>query len=222
MIADRRPGVDVDTSPRVGPLCHHARNERNLQTVQEVGQTMDRHSLEARIAEDHLVECAHGGIAVVGCLHVGGEDPPEVRDAFQKLDRLGLAECLEISLLGAMLHGIGHRGRIDTLCGGRTLRREAVPQRSANLRGELVVQPVHEVAHVVGDVAHVQVLPAAVAGIEDLLEVLARRYDCLIVRQRAVTEIVDRGNVVIRLDDTPGEFRQLFLDAVVGGHGMRW
>ena len=121
-----------------------------------------------------------------------------------------------------MLHGIGHCRRIDTLFGCRPLRRETVSQRSANLRGELVVQPVHEVTYVIGDVAHVQVLPAPVAGVENLLEILAGRHNRLIVRQRAVAEIMDRRHVVIRLDDPPREFRQLFLDADVGGHGIRW
>lgn len=121
-----------------------------------------------------------------------------------------------------MLHGIGHRGWLDSLFGGDPLCREAVPQSPPDLRGELVVQPVHEVAHVVGDIAHVQVFAATIPGVEDLLEILAGRHDCLVVRQRAMAEIVDRRDVVIRLDDPPREFRQLFLDADIGGHEVRW
>ena len=97
-------------------------DQRHLQAVQQMGQTMDRDGLEAWIAEDHLVERADGGIAVVGGLHIGGEHPPQIGNAFQELHRFRLAERLEIPLLGAMLHGIGHRGRSDAVFGGDPLR----------------------------------------------------------------------------------------------------
>ena len=92
-------------------------------------------------------------------------------------------------------------------------------QGPTNLRGELVVQAVHEIAHVVGDVPHVEVFAAPVAGVENLLEILAGGDDRLVIRQRAVAEIMDRGDVVIRLDDPTRELGQLLLQADVGGHG---
>ena len=53
------------------------------------------------------------------------------------------------------------------------------------------MQPVDQVAHVVGDVAHVQAVAAAVARVEDLLEVLGGRDDRFVVGQRAVPQVVD-------------------------------
>jgi len=78
------------------------------------------------------------------------------------------------------------------------------------------MQTVHEVAHVVGDVSEVQVFTAPVPRVEDLLQVLAGRDDRLVVGQGAVAEVVDRGHVLVRVDDPPRQFGQLFLDAHVG------
>ncbi len=52
-----------------------------------------------------------------------------------------------------------------------TVLARLVAQRPADLLGERVVQPVDQVADVVGDVAQVQAVAAAIAGIEDLLQV---------------------------------------------------
>ncbi len=189
--------------------------------MQKVGQTVDRDGLQARIAEDHLVEGANGGVAVVGGLHVGGEDSPHVGDPLQELDRLGLSEGLEVGLLHAMPHGIGNGRRLDALDGSRLPSGDAVPQRTTDLRGQLVVQSIDEVADVIGDVAHVEVLPPAIAGVENLLEVLADRDDRFVVGEGAVAEVVDRRHVLVRLDDPTGEFGQLLLDPDVGGHESR-
>ena len=163
VVADRGPGMDVDAGARVGPLGHHPRDEGHLQAVQQVGEPMDRHRLEAGVAEDDLVERPHGRIAVVGGLHVGGKHAAEVGDALEKLDGLRLPEGFEVALLGAVLHGIRHGGGLDALLDRGSLRRDAVPQGSADLRGELVVQAVDEVTDVVGDVAEMEVLAAPVA-----------------------------------------------------------
>jgi hypothetical protein len=82
MVADRRPRMDVDARPRVSLFGHHARDQWHLQTVKQVCQPMNGDGLESRIAEDHLVECPDGGIAVVGGLHIGGEHPTQVGNAF--------------------------------------------------------------------------------------------------------------------------------------------
>lgn len=119
-----------------------------------------------------------------------------------------------------MLHGIGHGRQFDSLLGGQSLRGEAVPQGPTDLRRELVVQPVNKVADVVGHVAEVEVLPPPVARVENLLEILAGCDDRLVVRQRAVPEVVDRWDVLVRLDDPPRQFGQLFLDPHVSGHSV--
>ena len=54
-----------------------------------------------------------------------------------------------------------------------------VPQRAGDLRGQLVVQAVDQVAHVVRHVADVQPLAAAIARVDDLLQVFDRRDDRL-------------------------------------------
>ena len=172
---------------------------------------MNRDRLEPRIAEDHLVECAHGRIAVVGGLHIGGQHPPHVGNAFQEFDRLGLAERLEIGLVNAMLCRRGHLSRLSSLGGGSLPGGHTVAQSAADLLGELVVQPIDQIAHVVGDIPQMEILAASVAGVENLLEVLARGDDRVVVGERAVAEIVDCGNVLIRLHNPARELGQLFL-----------
>ena len=73
----------------------------------------------------------------------------------------------------------------------------------------------------VGDVAEVEVLAPPVARVKDLLEILTGSDDRLVLWQRAVPEVLDRGDVLIRLHNPPGEFRELFLDAKVGSHETR-
>ena len=84
--------------------------------------------------------------------------------------------------------------------------------------GELVVQPVDQVADVVGDVAQVQAVAAAIARVEDLLEILGRGDDLLVVGQRAVAQVVDRAHLVVRLHDPIGQFGERFFDIQVGSH----
>ena len=212
MVADRCAGMDVDAGAGVRPLRHHPGNQRHLQPVQDMGEPMDRHRFEAGIAEDDLVEGPYGGVAVVGRLDVGREHLSQLGDPLEKLDRLGLPEGLEVGVLRAVPHGIRHGRYLNALFQGGPLHREAVPQSPPDLDGEFVVEAVDQVAHVVGDIAEVEVFAAAIAGIEDILEILADRDDRLVVGQRAVTEVVDRGDILVRLDDPPRQFRQLLLD----------
>ena len=220
MIADRGPRVDVDAGPPVGPFRHHPRDERHLEPVEEMGEPMDRHRLEAGIAEDDLVERPHGGIAVERRLNVGRQNAPNVGDPFEKLDRLRLAERLEVALLGAVLRRLRRHRQLDALLSGSPLGGDAVPQCPADLRGELVMQAVDQVADVVGDVPEVEVLAASIARVENLLEILAGGDDRLVVRQRAVAEVVDRRYFLVRLDDPPRQLGQLLLDPHVSGHGF--
>ena len=131
-----------------------------------------------------------------------------------------LLDELAAALLGAVLHGIWQGRRLDALLGGGVLHGHAVPEGAADLRRELVMQAVHEVAHVVGHIAEVQVLAPPVAGVEDLLEILAGPDDRLVVRERAVAEVMDRGDRLVGLHDPPGELGQLFLETDVCGHGV--
>ena len=97
---------------------------------------------------------------------------------------LGLPERLEIRPLLRLAHQVGPG---------------LVPQRPGDLLGQLVVQPVDQVAHVVGHVAQVQTVAAPIAGIEDVLQALGDLDDGLVVRQRAVAEVADAGQLGVRL-----------------------
>ncbi len=94
-----------------------------------------------------------------------------------------------------------------------------MPQRPADLLGELVVQAVDQVADVEADIAMVQPLAAAVAGEEDLLEVLYRLDHRLVLGQRAVVQVVHRAQVIVRLDKPLGEAGETVLESEIGRHG---
>ena len=96
--------------------------------------------------------------------------------------------------------------------------RGLVADRPADLHGQRVVQPVDQVADVVGDVAQVQAVAAAIAGIEDFLEVLGGGDDRVVVRQRAVAQVVDAADLGVGVDDPLGQHRQAFFESNVGGH----
>ena len=76
-----------------------------------------------------------------------------------------------------------------------------VPQGAADLHGQLVVQRIDQVADVVQHVAHVQPFAAAKARVENLLQVFAAADDHVVVRQRAMAEVVDRPAFLVGLDD---------------------
>ena len=221
VIADRRAGVDVDAGPRMGPLGHHPGNERHFEAVEKVRQPVDRDRLEPGIAKDYLVERPHGRVAVVGRLDIRGENAAQIGDLPEKLHRLRLPEGVEIGSVDTFLDDIRDGRQLGAVDGCLGPGRHAVAQGPADLRRQLVVETVDEVADMVGDVAEVEVLAPPVARVEDLLEVLTGSDDRLVLRQRAVPEVLDRGDVLIRLHDPPGELRELFLDAKVGSHGTR-
>ena len=79
---------------------------------------------------------------------------------------------------------------------------------AGDLLGQAVVQAVDQVADVVGDVAQVQVLPAAVAGVEDLPEVGQDLDDLPVARQRRVAQVMDRAAFLVGLDDASRDRRQ--------------
>ena len=85
--------------------------------------------------------------------------------------------------------------------------------------GELVVQRVDQVADVVVDVADVQVLPPAVAGVEHLVEVVDDVGDRVAAGQRLVAEVVEPAALGVGRDELVGDRRQFLLQPDVGGHG---
>ena len=168
-----------------------------------MGEAVDGDRFEAGVAEDDFVERLAGGVAVVGGLDVGGEPAAQLGNALEEQQRLGLAEGFVVVVVAvAVVGGAGF-----------------VAQGAADLRGEPVVQPVDELADVVADVAAVEAFAAAVAGVEDLFQLVGGGDDLVVVRQRAMAEVVDLADVVVGADDPLGELGELVFEAEVGRHG---
>ena len=88
----------------------------------------------------------------------------------------------------------------------------------ADLRRQLVVQPIDQVANVIGDVAQVQTFAPSVSWIEDLFQILDRPDDHVVIRQWTMPQVIDRADVGIRLHDSLRELGQLFFHAKIGSH----
>ena len=159
------------------PFAEHAGNQRHAEAVQFVGDAVNRHRFQAGIAEDDFVETGRGGVAVVGGLHVVGEQFPQVRQRFEKGDRLLLALGLEVDAGGSSRHRPCSRSyaclKARAICVGEASCRLSIRSPTWNT-----------------DVAHVQVLPAAVAGEQHVLEILGDLQTASRARQRAVAEVV--------------------------------
>src|SRR5262249_30343197 len=81
-----------------------------------------------------------------------------------------------------------------------------------------IVQSVDEVADIVGHVAAMQPLAAAVAWIDDFLEIIGGGDDFVVVGEWAVAEVIDRTDLFVSADDAIGEFRQLVFESEIGSH----
>ena len=139
------PGMNVDAGAAVGPLGHHPRNERHVQLVQHVGQPIDGDRLEARIAEDHFVERLARRVAVVGGLHVERQNLANVGQSARET--------------ASPWPGRALRNR-DRRCTSSVAPASCRSARPICVR-ELVVQPIDQIADVVGHVAQVQPFAAA-------------------------------------------------------------
>ncbi len=93
-----------------------------------------------------------------------------------------------------------------------------VPQRAGNLFGQLVMQPVNQIADMVHHIAAVQLFTPPIAGKQNLPQVIDDADDNIVVGERAVPKMVDRRQLVISLDDAACEFGQFFFFAKVRGH----
>ena len=70
------------------------------------------------------------------------------------------------------------------------------------------MQAVDQVAHMVGDIPEMQVLPAPVAGIKDLPQVRQDVDDLAIAGQGGVAQVMNRAALFVRLDDPPRDLRE--------------
>ncbi len=168
-----------------------------------MGQAVDGHRFEPGIAKDDLVERLDRRIAGLRRQDVERELLAQLGQLFQKTNRHGLAQRLEV---GLQVRAVA---RITGI----------VPQGAADLRRELVVQAVDQIAHVIGHVADVQAFAPPVTRVEDLLEILDGAGDHVVVGQRAMAQVADRGQLSVGLDDAVGQLRELFFAAKIRGHG---
>ena len=202
VVADRGAGMDVDAGAAMGPLAHHARDERDRELVQQVGEAVDGDRLQAGVAKDDFGGRFARRVAVVGGLHVGGEQFANLGKLLEEQERLGLAQRLEVFSRFAIAGGAG-----------------VVAEGAADLRRQAIVQAIDQVADVVADVALVQSLAAAVAGEHDLVQLVDRGDDFVVARQRAVVEVIDLAGALVGGDDALGDVGELVFQAEVGGHG---
>ena len=94
-----------------------------------------------------------------------------------------------------------------------------VAKRPADLHRQRVVQPVDQVADVIGHVAQVQAVAAAVARVEHFLEVLGRRHDRFVVRQGTMAQVADLARFGVGIHQPLGQQRQALFEFDVGCHG---
>ena len=152
--------------------------------MEQVGQAIDRHRLEPRIAKDHLVEGLARRVAGEGGLDVQGQDLPQFGQFAEKSHRLRLGHRLEVLLLMRVPKAIAPR---------------LVAARPGDLQRQLIVHPIDQVARVVGDVPHVQPVAPAETRIEHFPQVANHGNDRLVIRQRAVADVVQRADLGIGL-----------------------
>ena len=82
-----------------------------------------------------------------------------------------------------------------------------VAQSPSNLLGEFIVKPVDDIPHVKLDVADVQILAPAIAGIENVHQVGQDIHDRFAARKRLVTEVVDSTALGVGGDQSFSNFR---------------
>ena len=92
---NRCAGMNIDTRYAMGMFRHHPRQHRNAQGVEYMGQTVNRDSKEAGIGENDLIGTGSRRVAVIGCLHIGLDHTPDLRNCPEELqaDALGFLLC---------------------------------------------------------------------------------------------------------------------------------
>ena len=168
-------------------------------STQLVGQAVNRDRFQAGIAENDLVMALGRRVAEERRFHVQFEHRADVRQPAHQLDGLLLGQGLEVR----------HRLRIVAF----------VPQGPGDLLGQLVVQPVDQVADVIFDVADMQILPAHVAGVEDIHQIGEDVDNGFPAGQRLMAEVIDVPALGVRGHQRFGDLGQTFLQPYVCCHG---
>ena len=168
-----------------------------------MSQPIDGDRFQARIAEDHLVGTLARRVAVECGLHIGRQDGSQVGQRLQERDGHRLALRLVVHFLQ---FATGRRA-------GYTI---VVLECARDLTRQLVVQPVDEIANVIGDVADVQAFATAITREDDVGEVLDRGNDFLVLRQRAMAQMADLRMPRVGANNAIGQFGQLFFQSEIG------
>ena len=79
MLANGRAGVNVDAGGRVGNLRNDARHQRQVEPVERVCQTVVNQRQNAGVAQQHFIDIARRGVALVGGLDITVEQHPNGR-----------------------------------------------------------------------------------------------------------------------------------------------
>ena len=123
MAAYLRAGVYVDARLAMGHFGDDAGNEGHAQHQQFVGDAVVADGADARIAADDLAKRMGSGVAVVGGLHVGGQQGAQ---AGQDADEVGSFPC------GILAQGIGAAGSVAVVVrqaeGGQYLSAQLLEQ----------------------------------------------------------------------------------------------
>ena len=100
MCSDTGSGVDVDPRAAVGILGDDPGQDRNAQTVHDVGDAVDHHGIKARITQDDLFDASGGGVGLF-----------EYRGILQQLvvQRGNLSEKLFGQILTTAIHSLAQR-----------------------------------------------------------------------------------------------------------------
>ncbi len=119
-----------------------------------------------------------------------------------------------ISLQKTIHDSLGLRQRVCTILACLAV----ISESAGDLLDQPCMQRVDQAADVIGDIGPVQILPSAVAGIEDLPQIGQDVDDFAVARQRAVAQVVDRPAFVVGFDDPLCDRGQRLLDSKIGSH----
>ena len=165
VVPDRSTRVNIDTRFTVSPFGHHAGNERDLKLIQLGSKAKHRDSFQAGIAKNNFVDILARRIAFVGGLHVGRQEFPKFWQSFQKQQCLYLAKRFKVM------------GRF-AYAGGPCL----VTQGPTDLDGQLIVQAVDQLTHVILYTSAMESLSAPKAGVKDFLECVDYEDNFIVIR----------------------------------------
>ena len=191
-----RARMDIDAGGGMGHLGNDARDDRHAEVVQLVRDAVVRHGEQRGVTENGFPGAGRGGIALIGRLGVGREQPADVGEALHEL------------------HGLAHGHFFAAhAVGGVACTGEAAA--APDLFGQLAENGVQIGREVVAHGFHMHAGNAEIAGKERGLEA---RHDLAEFFERGHGGIVQR---MVQNRLKRGRRAQLFHDEIQIGHG-RW